>query len=109
MSMKIGPQTLTLLFVEAAVHSESNQTAVDGRQRNKRTQKKLELKMFCQTYTARKPPKIPINVHSRHPVTPSAATEWSRLLLYEICSVWRTPYNALSMGMTQQFSRFCPW
>jgi len=26
--------------------------------------------MFYQTYTARKPPKVPVTVHSRHPVTP---------------------------------------
>jgi len=43
------------------------------------------------------------------PVTPSppAATEWSCLLLH-LCCVRRTRNNALSMGMTQQFSRFCP-
>jgi len=40
----------------------------------------------------------------------TAATEWCPLLLDDvICSVRRTSYNALSMGMTQQFSRFCPW
>jgi len=58
----------------------------------------IELKMFYQTYTSRKPLKVPVTLHSHHP---PAATEWSRLLLYEICSVWRTPYNALSIGMTQ--------
>jgi len=34
--------------------------------------------------------------------------EWFRLLLH-LCCVWHTSYNALSMRMTQQFSRFCPW
>jgi len=48
-----------------------------------------------------------ISVHSRHT---QAATQWCHLLLDDVtCSVWRTPYNALSIGMMQQFSRFCPW
>ena len=59
--------------------------------------------MFCQTYAARKPPKVPVTVHSRHPVTPGSYTEWSHFLLHVICSVQCTPYNALSMGMTQFF------
>ena len=49
-----------------------------------------------------------VSVYSRHPVTPPAATEWCRLMLDDvICSVRRT--RRLTMGMTQQFSRFCPW
>jgi len=68
------------------------------------TKHKLELHMFYQTYTARKPPS------ACTPVTPSppAATQWFRLLLH-LCCVRRTHYNALSMKITQQFSRFCPW
>ena len=47
-----------------------------------------------------------VSVHYRHP---AAATEWSSLLLYVVCSVRHTRYNALSMETTQQFSQFCPW
>ena len=45
--------------------------------------------------------------HRRSP-SPRAATQWYRLLLL---AAWRrTPYYALSMGMTQQFFVFfCPW
>jgi len=53
--------------------------------------------MFFQTQTARKPPKVPVTVHSHHPVT-SAATEWCRLLLYLICSVRHTPYQCIVSG-----------
>jgi len=73
---------------------------------------KVELKMFYQTYIARKPPKVPVTMLSRHPVIPGShgmVAEWSRVMLHVICSVRRTPYNTLSMGITQQFSRFCPW
>jgi len=63
--------------------------------------------MFDQTYTARKRQAAVTALAS--PRHPTAATQWSRLLLVDIiCSVWDTPYNALSMGMTQQFSCFCP-
>ena len=55
--------------------------------------------MFYQTHTARKPPNVPVTVHSRHPITPGGhgmafAAYGERL------------NNALSMGMTQQFFRF---
>jgi len=46
------------------------------------------------------------------PRHPPAATEWCCLLLPDVaCSVLRTAhaYNALSVGMTQQFFVFCPW
>jgi len=55
--------------------------------------------MFYQIYTARKPPNVPVTVHSRHPVTPGGhgmafAAYGARL------------NNALSMhGTTQQFFR----
>ena len=44
---------------------------------------KLELKMFYQTQTARKPPKSP----------PPAATEWSRLLLRDVIFSERVPFR----------------
>jgi len=72
---------------------------------------KLELKMFYQTYAARKLPKVPVTVHCRHPVTPGghgmvpSAAERQNVL----CSVRRTRYNALSIGMTQQYFCFSPW
>ena len=47
--------------------------------------------------------------HHHALLSPPAATEWCRLLLHVICSVQCMPYNALSMGMTQQFFRFCSW
>jgi len=66
-------------------------------------------------YSAEPQPKKITKKHKSHascwnfpspctPVTPSApaATEWTRLLSV-FCSVWRTPYHALSIGMTQQF------
>jgi len=58
--------------------------------------------MFYQTYTARKLPKVPVSVHSRHLVTPGSHG-MVPLLLHVICSVRRMRYNALSVGMTQQF------
>ena len=67
---------------------------------------KLEPKMFYQTYTAHKLPKVPVTMHSCHRPT---ATEWCHLLLHIICSVRCTRYNALSMGMMQQSFRLCPW
>jgi len=48
-----------------------------------------------------------VSMHSHHPFTPPAATEWTRLLPV-FCSVRRRPYNALSMGVTQQFFVFVP-
>jgi len=45
---------------------------------------------------------------SCHCALPSA-TEWCYLLMHIICRAWCTPYNALSMGMMQQFSQLCPW
>jgi len=33
----------------------------------------------------------------------------SRLLLLAAYDVWRMPYHALSMEMTQQFFVFCSW
>ena len=44
-------------------------------------------------------------MYSRHPVTPGCYA----MVLLHLCCVRRTHYNALSMEMTQQFSRFCPW
>ena len=42
-----------------------------------------------------------VTVHCRHP---PAATEWSGLSLTDvICRIRPTPYNAFSVGMTQQF------
>jgi len=61
---------------------------------------KLELKMFYQTYTARKPPSACTPVTP----TPPAATQWSRLLLNLVCSIRRKRSNAWSLGTTQQFS-----
>jgi len=50
-----------------------------------------------------------VSVHAVMP-SPPAATEWCRLLLIDVISSGRrTPYNALSIGMTQQFFVFCPW
>jgi len=50
-----------------------------------------------------------VSVHAVMP-SPPAATEWYRLLLHDVISSGqRTPYNALSIGMTQQFFVFCPW
>jgi len=69
---------------------------------------KLELKMFYRTHTARKPPKVPVTVHSRYPVTPPAAMEWSRLLLLVICSVRCTLYNACQWGWLSSFPGFVP-
>ena len=48
---------------------------------------RLELKLFYQTYTARKPPSACTVVT----LSPPDATEWFRLLLVDvICSVGRT-------------------
>jgi len=62
--------------------------------------------MFYQTQTARKPLKVPATVNSRHPVTPGGH---GMVLLHVISTVRRTPYNALSVAMMRQFSRFCTW
>jgi len=44
------------------------------------------------------------------PPHPSVTTQWYHLLLLSAYGLWRTPYYALSMGMTQQFFFFfCPW
>jgi len=37
---------------------------------------------------------------------PSATTQWYRLLMFAAYGLRRTPYYALSMGMTPQFFRF---
>jgi len=81
------------LLVELVVPSQLNSTQLN---------EELELKMFYQTYTARKPPS------ACAAVTPSlpAATQWYRLLLSAAYGVPRTAYYALSMGMTQQFFLF---
>ena len=46
--------------------------------------------------------------HRRSP-SPPGGTQWYRLFLRAACCLRRTPYYALSMGMTQQFFVFCPW
>jgi len=74
-----------------------------------RRNRELELKMFYQTLTARMPQS------ACTAVTPSlpTATKWCRVVCCWMTSfaaygVRRTPYNALSVGMTQQFFVFCP-
>ena len=49
-----------------------------------------------------------IIMYCRHPVTPLAATQWYRLLLYAAYGLQHTLYCALSVGMIQQFFFFCP-
>jgi len=64
--------------------------------------------MFYQTYAARKPPKVPVTVHFRHRVTPGghgmAPSDVARHLQ---CTA--QTLQCIVNGMTQQFSRFCPW
>jgi len=68
---------------------------------------KLELKMFCQTHTARKPLIMPVTVHSRHPrqLQNGPVCYCTSFAAYGA----RLTKNSLSMGMTQQFFRLCPW
>ena len=56
------------------------------------------------------------SVNSRHPVTPPPPSPGCDGMVQSAagwCQVQRTayatPHNALSMGTTQQFSRFCSW
>jgi len=60
--------------------------------------------MFYQTYTARKPPKVPVTVQSRHPVTPGGHG-----MVPSAAACYLHVRRILSIGMTQQFSVFCPW
>ena len=67
---------------------------------------KLEPKMFLRNIHRT---QAAVSVYCRHPHNPLAATQWCRLLPSAAYGVRRTPYYALSMGMTQQFFVFCPW
>ena len=59
--------------------------------------------MFYQTYTARASRRQRAMPSPHHP---SPATEWCRLLLIAANGVRRTPYHALSTGVTEQFFVF---
>ena len=73
------------------------------KKRRTETNRKLQLKMFYQTYTARKP----LSACARVNPSPPAATEWSRLLLHLRC-VRRTRYNACQSGWLSSFPGFVP-
>ena len=60
--------------------------------------------MFCITYTTC---KMPSTCAPNLPSTPGSHGMVHLLLL--LCGVQHTRYNALSVGMTEQFSRVCPW
>jgi len=49
-----------------------------------------------------------VSVHSNCPVTPPPASQWSRLQLHILCSVWCMLSIALSMGWLSSFSFFVP-
>jgi len=53
--------------------------------------------MFYQTYTARKPPKVSVTVHSRHPVTARRSRNGA------VC--YCTPFAAYGARLTMH----CQW